>query len=616
MCGFIGEVGDKLLSEVSFKELLDLSIARGPDQQGVWLEKPCQLGFNRLSILDTSLAGKQPILSPSGRYTLVFNGEIYNYKELQASFNIDDNTLRSESDSEIIAHLLERVTINELAKLLNGMFAIAIWDRTLLQLHLIRDFAGIKPLYYGVKDDNFLFASQFNQIFKHPLFINRELCPDGMKSFMALGYMHPPETVFKNIHQVNPGEIIVWDSIQNKIVSQSFYYNWKDNGVLSDTATATKDLFKCKMKSVIGRQLRADVPIASFLSSGVDSTLVTSFAKQQKNDIKAYTFGVVGLSEFDERPKAATYAEVLGVEHMGTSINKNQMVLAIDDHFKAMPEPFGDYSSVPTYLVTKEAKKFATVMLSGDGGDELFYGYRRFYRSISHANWFNLPLKVRKVLVPFARQFNKKLSYDLQQVERFADWILKRQTHYRNIDNLMPNASFSKGVYETYKYKGKLNKKIVSEYVKKNEFYAHMQRILKKVDMCSMAHSLEVRVPFLDKDIIEYSNSIDSKYGLKHTVTKSILKSTLYDFIPEQIVSKDKLGFSVPLKDWLQNDLKEDFIETVLNTSFFGSEYVNMTVLKTDIDNFYKNTPTVNHWGLWHIYAWQKWALSEGLIEN
>jgi len=180
----------------------------------------------------------------------------------------------------------------------------------------------------------------------------------------------------------------------------------------------------------------------------------------------------------------------------------------------------------------------------------------------------------------------------------------------------MPKTKFTSGVYAAYNYKGSLNKKQVSNYLKKNEFYAHMQRILRKVDLCSMANSLEVRVPFLDKEIINFSNIVDSKFGIDHTVSKPILKSALYDFIPKSNLNSKKQGFSVPLESWLKQDLKADFIKTVLETPFYGEEFINRECLEEDISNFYKDNPSVNHWGLWHLYAWQKWALSEGLINN
>ncbi|HMC02063.1 MAG TPA: hypothetical protein VKN14_13585, partial [Flavobacteriaceae bacterium] len=226
MCGFLGEVTPKLLEKAHFKSLLDLSVHRGPDQQGFWKDTDCQMGFNRLSILDLSENGKQPMLSPKGEFVMVFNGEIYNYKALQKKYQISDSELRSTSDSEILSHLIEKVSLDVFAKELNGMFAIAIWNIKYRKLYLIRDFSGIKPLYYGLHTEGIVFASQFNQVFKHPFFKSKKLRPDIMKEFFGLGYMHAPNTVFEHIYQVEPGQYLVWDHETKTITERKTYFDW------------------------------------------------------------------------------------------------------------------------------------------------------------------------------------------------------------------------------------------------------------------------------------------------------------------------------------------------------------------------------------------------------
>ncbi|MGK0307172.1 MAG: asparagine synthase (glutamine-hydrolyzing) [Urechidicola sp.] len=614
MCGFLGEISNTLLEEVAFKDLLNLSITRGPDQQGFWKDKICQLGFNRLAILDVSEAGKQPILSPSGRYALVFNGEIYNYKKLQSKYNINASDLRSTTDAEVLVHVLDQDSISEIAKQLNGMFAISIWDTVLKQLTLIRDFSGIKPLYYGFKEEQVIFSSQFDQLFKHPLFNYKKLRPDAMKSFFGLGYMQAPDTVFEGMYQVEPGELVVWDYSLKKIIRKEKYYTWEVSEELLDTAANTKDAFKTSMQEVIKGQLQADVPLGTFLSSGFDSSLISAFAKQEQPLIKAFTFGVDGHGKYDERTDAKAYASILRLNHETTTVKEADLLAIIDAHFKAMPEPFGDYSSIPTYVICQKARQFATVMLSGDGGDELFWGYPRFRTSLQQAHWFHYPLWSRKIILPVLRRLKQKSPWGVQMFDRFSDWILNKQVHFSGIDRFMPKSNFTPSVYKSYHYNGSLKKPEVLQYLKKNEFYAHLQRVLKKVDLTSMAHSLEVRVPFLDKEMIAFSNRIKSGFTIHHEETKVLLKSCLYDFIPEEIVNKEKKGFSVPISSWLKKELKKDFFYTLLERPFYGSEHVDLEYLKKLLEDFFNEKPTVDVWGLWHVYAWQKWAIHQELI--
>lgn len=614
MCGFLGEVSNELLEHEVFKTLLDLSIHRGPDQQGFWSSAHCQLGFNRLAILDVTEAGKQPMISPSGRFVLVFNGEIYNYKSLQSAYRILDVNLRSTSDAEVLCHLLDILPFKQLLKELNGMFAIAVWDMHEQQLMLARDFAGIKPLFYGINQGTLVFASQFNQVFKHPFFEKKTLKPEAMKSFFGLGYMHAPDTVFEDIYQVEAGEMLVWDLRSRTNIVKKYYYNWEVSTELVDTAKQTKDIFKNTLEGVLARQLQSDVPIGTFLSSGFDSSLITAYAKHNKPDIQAFTFGIASEGKYDERRDAANYANHLHVTHQTDTAKESDLLDIIDAHFAAMPEPLGDYSSIPTYVISERARHFAKVMLSGDGGDELFWGYPRFRTSLHNAMWFKLPLMFRKLIIPVVRKSKKKVPWGVQMFNKFSDWILYKQIHFSDLDTFMSTVSLPQSVYKTYFYEGSLNKNEILQYLKENEFYGHLQRVLKKVDLMSMAHGLEVRVPFLDKEMIAFSNKVESGFTISHDEAKLLLKSSLYDVIPKAIVNTEKKGFSVPMAKWLRNDLKKDLIHTVLEQPFYGAEHVDMTFLKVMIEKFFKGDSKVDVWGIWHIYAWQKWAITHKLI--
>lgn len=610
MCGFFGEFTNTLTSDNTFKSLLDLSKHRGPDQQHVWKDEVCQLGFNRLSILDLSENGKQPLISLNGKYVIVFNGEVYNYKELQNKHAILDKDLRSQSDSEILAHLIEKIPVKEFAQELNGMFAITIYDISKKKIYLIRDFAGIKPLYYGLNEEGLVFASQFDQVFKHDFFKTKKLRPEIMKEYFGLGYMHAPNTVFENIFQVEAGHFLVYD-FETKSIENNKYYSWETKREYNEMEEETVKVFSEIFNKTIKSQINADVPLATFLSSGIDSSLVTAYTKKNKDDVAAFTFAVDD-KELNEEDVAKQYATHLKVNHFVEKASQNEILEIIDNHFKFMAEPFGDYSSIPTYLITKKAKKYATVMLSGDGGDELFWGYPRFAKSITQAHWFKLPLFARKIIVPFFRQINKKLSTGLELFENFSDWILSKQIYLNHVEKLIATP-FSNELEASYKFEGKLTKENILLYLKKNEFEAHMQRTLKKVDLMSMANSLEVRVPFLDKNIITFSNSIVPKFEIKHHINKLVLKKDLANYIDSKLINKKKKGFTVPISDWLKNELKQDFIDTVVHKPFYGNEFINEVYLNKLINDFYENK-NINEWGIWHLYAWQKWAINNDLV--
>jgi asparagine synthase (glutamine-hydrolysing) len=607
MCGFLGEIATQLIPQNSFQKLLDLSINRGPDQQGFWANEVCQLGFNRLAIIDLSENGKQPLISPSGRFVMLFNGEVYNYKEIQTKYNISDAVLRSRSDSEILVHLIEKVSIQTFAEELNGMFGISIYDLEQKKLFLIRDYAGIKPLYYGVHNQGLVFASQFDQIFCHPAFDYKKLRPEIMKEYFGLGYMQAPNTVFENIFQVEPAQIISFDYNQNKIISKDFYFDWKTTNSIDESSNNAVSGLKILLSKVVESQLNADVPVATFLSGGIDSPLVAAIAKHYKPDIKGYTFGI-NDKEYNESDVAEKIAKKLDIDHQIENSNEFEILAIIDKHFEALCEPHGDYSSLPTYLITKKAREFATVMLSGDGGDEVFWGYPRFSKSIENLYWFKIPLFIRKIIVPFYRKMFKETSSAIDIFACYGDWILSKQIHFSNLDAVFPNINFSSELKTVYQFKGKSSKQNALHYLKKNEFFAHMQKVLRKVDLMSMANSLEVRVPFLDKEIINFSNTINPEYGIKHKTPKIILRQLLGQYIDKEITNLPKKGFSVPIAKWLKNELKADFTKTVLEKPIYGAEFIDEKLLKQDLNSFYTTDKNINPWGIWHVYTWQKWA--------
>lgn len=602
MCGFLGEYSfTNILSDSKeFKNLLFHSKHRGPDSTKIETGKNYRLGFNRLALLDLSQAGEQPKKTPSLRYHLVFNGEIYNYKELILKYNIQN--LDSTSDTQVILNLIDMIGVVQTVSELNGMFSIAIIDTTKNELYLTRDFAGIKPLFYGIHNNGVVFASQFDQIFKHSWFNDKvELRPEIIKEYFAFGYMQAPNTIYQYIFQVNPGELLKISS-DGKIVKHIIFHLDKEpNSSSSYDLNRIQDVIKKSIKL----QLNSDRTLASFLSGGIDSTLVSSYAKEIKEDVESFTLKIDN-KKLNESDFAKKYANHLGLKHTIVQIEEEEMLELVEEHLSAFSEPFGDYSSIPTYMVTQKAAEYHTAMLSGDGGDELFWGYPRMYDVLKKAWWFDLPIFVRKNLVRITNRTGVTDTYAPYANSLQDFWMEKHQKLPLNILEGVFKDGYSLEMNTLYRFDGKSNNKRLQQFIRWNEYYGHMQRVLIKVDRTSMKNSLEVRVPLLDKKVIEESwKSFFSIEDLKNL--KKPLRELLEQVIPKELLMKEKKGFSVPIEFWLRNQLKSDLNKVVLDSNLYGNEYFDQTLLKKYIVDFLENKHN-NGWGVWHIYAWQKWA--------
>lgn len=560
MCGFLAEYtfnSSTLTSEDSFNTLLRLSKHRGPDSTLVCTDRNYQLGFNRLAIIDLSENGNQPKLSPSGRFNVVFNGEIYNYRKLKKKFQLSN--LQSTSDTEVLVHLFDELGVEKTVKELNGMFAIALVDTLKDQMYLIRDFAGIKPLFYGVSEQGIVAASQFDQVFKHLWFKDTlSLRPEIMKEYFGFGYMQAPNTIFDNIYQVNPGEYlkISKDSSIETIV----FKRYDSNGVVENmNDPVVLNIFETHLKNSAEQQLVSDVPLAAFLSGGIDSPLITALAKEKKSNIEAFTISVKD-EQLDESEPATNYANHLKIAHQVETVNDRDLIDSIDSHFEKFPEPFGDYSSIPTYLITKVARKKYTVMLSGDGGDELFYGYPRFLDVIEKKFWFSIPFSIRKPIIRITNKLNITNTWAPYHYKTLGQFIREKHTHIfeSTLNSFFPDTNFSEEMNKLYDYDNSMTPKSLLEWLQFNEIYGHLQRVLIKVDRMSMANSMEVRVPFLDKKVMEeamtkYPNEFKSSSDLK-----KVLKNILRNYYPDKIIYKQKKGFAVPIGKWLKNQLAHD----------------------------------------------------------
>ncbi len=606
MCGFLGEYTFKpnsLTESASFEVLLALSAHRGPDASCTTRGSGFQLGFNRLAILDVSAQGNQPKTSPSGRYQVVFNGELYNYQDLAETYALTD--LHSTSDTEVLVHLLDALGVAATIPLLNGMFAIAIIDMEIDCLYLTRDFAGIKPLFYGEAPEGIVMASQFDQVFKHAWFCDAlALRPEVVKDYFGFGYMQAPNTIYNGIFQVKPGDLIQVNRAGQVVIKPLVSFNKRQDSSLNAGCLSTI------LQTAVSKQLASDVPIATFLSGGIDSPLISAYAKTHISDIEAFTLAVDNPT-LNESEIAKGYADHLGIKQHIVSVTESDLLLEIDAHFKAFSEPFGDYSSIPTYVISKEAKRNHTVMLSGDGGDELFFGYPRMLDVLQKRWWFRLPYAIRKPLAQLTNTLGITKTW-APYFKSFDAFVANKHVKLpaATLDGAFPNTSFSTSLTALYRFANS-DAPTVLHQLRWNEFYAHMQRVLVKVDRASMAHSLEVRVPFLDKTSIAWAWQQKGDLKTKHDLKKD-LKRLLAKEVPESLINQKKMGFTVPLKDWLHQALKADLMHVIFEVPFYGQAVMDVSVLQAYVRDFFDGKHD-NAWGVWHIYAWQKWWMNHGL---
>lgn len=609
MCGIFGECSADLLNADSFMELLQLSRQRGPDHTGTYrIEQEMQFGFNRLSIRDLSVHGHQPTQSPNNKFTLVFNGEIYNCEALISKFNLNRDRFRSTSDTEVIAHLAEILTADEIARELNGMYAIGLYEHETKKLSLLRGFAGIKPLFYSIHKKGIVFASQFDQVYKHPAVKqNIKVNASVLKEYFTLGYMQSPNTIYENVYQIEPGSVLTFhlpSLVSTSSYESRFDYTSHPNHLESD-ANNTNNIDRI-LSEVISRQLISDVNIGTFLSGGIDSPIITAIASQQKNDIEAFTVKAGGEA-FDESKIASEYAKHLGVKNIIAEFSNEDVIATINEHFKAYPEPFGDYSSLPTYLICKLASKNFKVLLSGDGGDELFWGYPRFYYTLKHATRFKQPKWFRVNAAKIERRLGKKVSYGIS-ADTIGDWVLGQHSHnsLTDVDSFFKTPiSFSDSLLKYYQYAGTDANEELMQWLRWNEYYCHMQRVLIKVDRASMGVGLEVRVPFLDKKMVNYA--IDIAPDLTNKTPKNLLKKLMTKYFPEEIINRKKMGFTIDIANILHQHCKDDFMNLLQSESIVGRELLNMQAIQKYVDAYYLNEHD-NNWGVWIIYSYLKWS--------
>jgi asparagine synthase (glutamine-hydrolysing) len=598
MCGITGFInqqanqGEQALTAVAADMAVTLR-HRGPDTSGCWVDEVCgvALGFRRLAVLDLTPSGDQPMLSVDGRYVLVFNGEIYNFRELREELAAAGHHFRGTSDTEVLLAGLVSWGLEKTLTRINGMYAFAVWDREMRQLILVRDRIGIKPLYYGWNSDTFLFGSELKALRAHPAF-HSVVDRGALGLFLRHDYIPAPHSIYQGIFKLMPGTYVRISLDAPQALPEPVPY-WSNRAAVEhgvrepfpgDEEEALEALDRLLRNSVKERMI-ADVPLGAFLSGGIDSSLIVALMQaQSRRPVKTFTIGF-WEPDFDEAPHARSVAAHLGTEHTELYVTPADALGVIPQLPAYYDEPFGDSSQIPTYLVSKLARQHVTVSLSGDGGDELFAGYNRYFwharvrrsqkripaalrpalsraiAGVSPAGWQNLRRMAGPVLPERARQplFEDKIYKLAGVIDSADDLDMYRRliSHWRNPAEVVP------GWQEPSTLISDVNRHArVPDFVQQMMYLdagAYLpDDLLVKVDRASMAVSLEVRVPYLDDHrVVEFAWTLPLDLKIRNSQGKWILRRLLSRYVPAQIFERPKRGFAVPIDRWLRKDLKD-----------------------------------------------------------
>ena len=599
----------------------------GPDGYGIFSYKNLGLAHRRLAIIDLSEAGKQPMTF--GNWTISFNGEIYNYQEIKSELINYGYNFMTDTDTEVIVMAYDKWGIDSINKF-RGMFAFSLFNHTTEKLILCRDRLGVKPLHWYLKDSLLLFSSEIKAFFSHPEF-DKEINLSSIPHFLKKGYIEANTSIFKFVNKVEPGSIIEFDMhLNHKIIK---YWDlieiYKNSNLKSDsTRTNLNELESILIESFKYRMV-SDVPVGIFLSGGIDSALIASILQKNSDiPIKTYT---IGFSEkkYDESEVAIEVAKILGTQHKTFHCTEDDFRDYIDQLPFIFDEPFGDSSAIPTCLVCKLAHNEVKVVLSGDGGDELFGGYSRYQFTRLSIIILRIPLFIRKII------FHLSLRFSGNFIEKVAN-IFKIKSYgqisnkYSKLQNTLLSSSLNDFYERASSYIPQNELEIMTNFQPINLISNNIEKkdtnrlftqlgvydmltylpgdILTKVDRASMFVGLEAREPFLDQKIIEFSLKLSDKmkYNIKEN-GKYILKLLLKKYLPNEIINRPKQGFSVPIDKWMRNLLKNELTELKNNKEFFKRFNLNMNFCNNKIELFFKKNDKVNPHQIWFLYVLYTW---------
>lgn len=603
MCGFVGFMGNQKTTEKNkiIKSMADAIIHRGPDSAGYYTDLNCALGFRRLSIIDLK-NGNQPIYNEDKTKVIVFNGEIYNYQEIKKELLKKGHKFKTNTDTEVILHGYEEYQEKIFSKL-RGMYAFVIYDIKNKEIVGCRDYFGIKPFYYYHRDGEFMFSSEIKGMLPHPNFI-KEINDKPLKMYLIFQYSVFDETFFKNVYKLKPGHYFKYSA--GKLAIHK-YFDIKYDKVNKSYNEYKKDIKKVLESSINSHKLTSDVEVGSYLSGGVDSSYVVAVAKPNK------TFSV-GFDEvgFDETKLAHKLSESIGISNYSEYISKK-------DFFDSLPkveyytdEPHANLSTVPLLFLSKLASKKVKVVLSGEGSDEMFGGYNEYLEPWPVKIYMNMPTFIKRNIASIAKKLphfpgkNTLIKYSKPFCERYighAQVMDEEEANEILADRLkddMTTTDVLKPYYEKVKHENDVLKKM---YIDMNFWLP--QDILLKADKMTMASSLELRVPFLDKEVWEVARKIPTKYLIRKKKTKEIFRNVASEYVPEEWSSRRKLGFPVPFSKWIREEEYYLKIKEYFNKSYV-SHFFDKNVINKLLEDHY-NGRNNNGRKIYNIYIFLIW---------
>ena len=607
MCGFAGYINNYATFDkmAVIKAMADRIVHRGPDDAHYYVDEDISLGFRRLSIIDLE-GGRQPILNEDGSLVLLFNGEIYNYQSIREDLLKAGHVFKTKTDSEVILHGYEEYGKKVLDRL-RGMFAFIIWNKQTKELFGARDIFGIKPFYYYKKDGEFLFGSEIKSFLSHPKF-EKELDEDMIPLYLSYEYIPDERTIFKNVYKLPGAHCFTYKD--GKLEVERYYhirYNIEEDKSLEYWEDAITKEFS---ESVAMHQI-SDVEVGCFLSSGVDSSYVVKEISKGTKKVKTFSVGYEE-EKYSELPYAQDFSSVIGVQNIANKVSADEFFDAVPEIQYFMDEPLPNPSEIPLYFLAKNARKYVKVVLSGEGADELFGGYP-MYLAGGHFDRYahKVPRPVRKALGTVARHApnfkgrNFLIRGAMEPYQRFmrANYVFQsaeRQKYLkRPIATKLPE-EYSKRYFDEVP---NLDEPTQLQYVDMHTWMIY--DILLKADRMSMANSLELRVPFLDRKMLELSTRIPTRYRAANETTKIALRGAAIKQLPERTANKKKLGFPVPLNDWLREDKYYNKVKAAFQSDIAEKFFVTDELMKLLDDH--KNGRALNMQKIWSFYTFILW---------
>jgi asparagine synthase (glutamine-hydrolysing) len=641
MCGIAGFVLQNVSDTERHELLFGMTHAlahRGPDDSGLWSDAALgvSLGQRRLSILDLSPLGHQPMGSASGDLIVVFNGEVYNYRELRAELECRGVRFRGDSDTEVVVAAIDEWGINAALRRFNGMFALAVWDRAARLLSLARDRVGIKPLYYGWRQGAFVFASELKAFDATPRFAG-QIDVDALALFLRHNYIPTPFAAYLETRKLEPGTLLTLDLKEIPVspaqLSLAPFWSARDawqqgaRSPLRLPRPAAKERLRDLISSAVELQMAADVPLGAFLSGGIDSALVTALM-QRRSGRKLHTFSI-GFDDpsLDESGHARAVARHLGTEHVDWIMTGQDLLQFVSQAVDVWDEPFSDSSQLATLALSQLARQSVTVALSGDGGDELFAGYNHYARTARLWRWHQrLPKAVRSMsrvgasvlrdggrLATWtgARGEHLQEIFELAGAERLSTFYRRLISHQRTPCSLILAAHEPPTQLTRRQDEHRLGD--ADRRMTFWDFVSYLpDDILTKVDRASMAVGLEVRVPLLDHRIVEFAVALPTSAKVQGQTRKTLLREVLYDYVPRALVDRPKQGFGVPLDRWLRTELREWAGDLLSESTLRAHGVLNVPRVQAMWQGFLGKQGPWQAPHLWDIIVLQAWLDRRG----